>query len=138
MNKTIEEIICTTNSFIVNQDREVPIPGFFIIASKDNTKTKITDFSDQETIELTMLQKKVRDLMEKVLGIKVVYFFQNEDSKHGFHIWCFPRHEWMKEFGYKIESVRTIMKYAEQNMFTDENLKFVKVYCDKMRNEMQI
>lgn len=44
----------------------------------------------------------------------------------GFHLWMFPRYEWMKEFGAKIESVRPIMKYAQGLEITDELLAEVK------------
>lgn len=136
--KYIDEKIFETESFVVGQDWEVPILGFFIIASKDKTKNKISDFSDSELSELILLQKKVRLAMENLLGIKVVYFFQNEDTEHGFHIWCFPRHPWMEEFGIKIESVRPIMEFAKDNMFTEENLEIIKKSCGEIRKELQI
>lgn len=138
MNKSfIDEQILETENFLVAQDWEVPIPGFFIISSKDKTKSKISDFSESELIELIALQKKVRILMQDLLGINVVYFFQNEDTEHGFHVWCFPRHVWMEEFGFKIQSVRPIMEFAKQNLFTEQNLKFVREYCEIARKNLK-
>jgi len=63
--------------------------------------------------------------MKEVLKIKDVYFFQNEDSEHGFHLWLFPRLDWMEKFGRKIESVRPIMEYARDNMNNENDLRQV-------------
>lgn len=132
----IDEKLFETENFLVGQDWEVPIVGFFIISSIDNTKSKITDFSETELFELIGLQSKVRRLMEEVLEVKIVYFFQNEDTDHGFHIWCFPRLEWMEKFGRKIESVRPIINFAKENMWTDENMSLIKSACEKVRKNI--
>jgi diadenosine tetraphosphate (Ap4A) HIT family hydrolase len=133
MNKQIDEKVLETENFSVGQDWEVPIPGFFIIASKDRNKKSFLDFSQLELSEFINLQHKVRRVMKEVLSIEVVYFFQNEDSEHGFHVWCFPRLLWMEKFGKKIESVRPIMNYAKENLWTEENLKNVKDWCEAVR-----
>ncbi len=133
VHKQIECKILETENFTVGQDWEVPILGFFIIASKDKGKKSILDFSEKELAELIILQKKVRSLMFEELKIEAVYFFQNEDTEHGFHVWCFPRHAWMQNFGNKIQSVRPIMNYAKENMFTPTNLEEIKSVCEKLR-----
>ncbi len=137
-----KENIINTKTFVVEQDREVPIPGFFIIAPYDSLKAKrelrsITDFTDQEALEFLDLIRLVRTGMRDVLGIKEVYFFQNEDSEHGFHLWIFPRYDWMKKIGIKIQSVRTIINYAIENMAKDESItKKVKGDVKKMQKYM--
>lgn len=120
-----DEVILTTDNFIVAQDWEVPIAGFFILSTKRKIRS-IAEFNEEEVREFGVLIKKVRIGMSEALGINDVYFFQNEDSVHGFHLWMFPRYEWMKEFGVKIESVRPIMKYAQGLEITDELLAEVK------------
>ena len=75
--------------------------------------------------------------MKKVLGIKDVYLFQNEDSKHNFHLWIFPRHKWMEKFGRKIQSVRPITEYAEKNMTKDGNIREVKDAVKQMKEYMK-
>jgi len=111
-----DSVIVETTNFRVAQDWEIPIPAFYIVSSVQ-ARRSIIDFNDSEIIELINLQRVVRRGMKEVLGISDVYFFQNEDSAHGFHIWMFPRHKWMDEkFGRKIESVRSIMDYAVQHM----------------------
>ncbi len=130
-----KENIVTTKLFNVSQDWEVPIPGFFIIAPFRKIKC-ISEFSDEEAIEFIHLLLKVRKGMREILKIQEVYLFQNEDSQHGFHLWVFPRHEWMNKFGKKIQSVRPIMEYAKENMAHGKNLEIVLEYVKKMKKYM--
>ena len=114
-----DDTILITDNFNIGQDWEVPIVGFFIIGAKDKSKRSIEDFSEEELAELMSAAKKMRLAMKEVLKIRDVYLFQNEDTEHGFHLWLFPRHPWMEEFGRKIESVRPIMLHAQKE-FSDE------------------
>lgn len=129
------ENIINTDLFKVNQDWEVPIPGFFIIAPLRKLKS-IDEFADEEAIEFINLIRKIRRGMRGILKIEKVYFFQNEDTEHGFHLWIFPRHDWMKKFGKKIQSVRPIMNYAKENMVNDDVFKKVKEDVKKMKEFM--
>ncbi len=129
------ENIITTDLFNVNQDWEVPIPGFFIIAPLRKLKS-IDEFTDEEANEFINLIRKVRKGMRDILKIEEVYFFHNEDSKHGFHLWIFPRHKWMEKFGRKIESVKPIMNYAKENMLSDDVFKEVRENVKKMKELM--
>jgi len=129
------ENIIITKYFDIHQDWEVPIPGFFIITSLRKIKS-IDEFSDEEAIEFISLVRKLRKGMRDILKIEEIYFFQNEDTKHRFHLWIFPRHEWMRKFGRKIQSVRPIMNYAKENMLSDDVFNEVKEYVKKMKEFM--
>ena len=111
------------------------IPGFFIIAPLRKLKS-IDQFTDEEASEFISLIRKVRKGMREILKIEEVYFFQNEDTGHGFHLGVFPRHEWMEKFGRKIQSVRPIMNYAKDNMVSDDVFKEVKEDVKKMKEFM--
>ncbi len=126
------ENIIATDFFNVSQDWEVPIPGFFIIAPLRKLKS-IDEFTDEEANEYITLIRKVRKGMRDVLKIEEVYFFQNEDSEHGFHLWIFPRYKWMDKFGRKIQSVRPIINYATENMLSDDIFKEVREYVKRMK-----
>ncbi|MDP4007255.1 MAG: diadenosine tetraphosphate hydrolase [bacterium] len=131
------EKIIVTEYFDIHQDWEVPIPGFFIIAS---TKGKISldEFDDEETNEFSDLVRKLRKGMREVLGIRAVCFFQDEGTHHGlFHLWVFPRYEWMDKFGVKIESIRPIINYAKENMVNEDVSREVKDMVKKMRDYMK-
>ncbi len=130
------ENITTTKLFTINQDWEVPIPGFFIVAPIRKVKS-IDEFTDEEANEFIILVKIVRKGMREVLKIEEVYLFQNEDSEHGFHLWMFPRHKWMEKFGNKIQSVRPIMIYAKENMLSENVFNEVKDYVKKMKKFMR-
>lgn len=129
------ENIITTKLFNVGQDWEVPIPGFFIIAPLRKLKS-IDEFTDKEAMEFISLIRKVRKGMRMILKIEEVYLFQNEDTKHGFHLWIFPRHKWMEKFGKRIQSVRPIMNYAKENMLSDDVFKEVKGSVKEMKKFM--
>ncbi len=132
-----EETILLTKNFDFGQDWEIPIPAFFIAGARDKTKRSIQDFTDDELTELILNIKKVRIAMTKVLRIEDVYIFQNEDTEHGFHVWIFPRYEWMEQFGRKIQSVKPIMTYAKEHMTTDMNIQEVKNTTKKIKEYIE-
>jgi diadenosine tetraphosphate (Ap4A) HIT family hydrolase len=134
----IDEQVLLTDTFDVHQDWDTPIPGFFIIASRDESKKSVADFTDKEMTELGLVLKKVRAAMKEKLKINTVYLFQSEDTEYGFHIWLFPRHEWMNRFGTNIQSIRKIMEYAQENMATGSVLKEVKEAAWKVRDSLAI
>ena len=130
------ENIISTKLFTIHQDWEVPIPGFFILAPLRKIRS-IAEFTEEELSEFSTLLRKVRQGMQEVLQIDEVYLFQNEDTKHGFHLWIFPRYKWMNQFGRKIQSVRPIINHAKRNMTNDDVFKQVKDYVKKMKSFMK-
>ncbi len=127
--------VISTRNFEVSQDWEVPILGFFILSPKRKMRS-ISEFNDDEAIEFIMLLREVRKRMKDVLGIEDVYFFQNEDTEHNFHVWIFPRHKWMERFGRGISSVKPIMDYAKENMATDKVIKEIKKSVKEVKKFM--
>lgn len=128
--------IITTSLFVVGQDWEVPIPGFFILAPLRKVRS-IADFTNEELSEFGTLLRKVRQGMQEVLHIQDVYLFQNEDTEHNFHMWIFPRHAWMEHYGRKIQSVRPIMNYAVEHMSTDDVVTEVRDCVNKMKTYLE-
>lgn len=128
-----DETILETEYFKVGQDWEVPIVGFFILSTKRHIRS-VGEFTDDEATEFGQVITKVRKAMSDVLSIDDVYLFQNEDTEHGFHLWMFPRHEWMEQFGRKVQSVRPIMEYAQKIEATDALMTEVRNACSKMRD----
>ncbi|MBI4167938.1 MAG: diadenosine tetraphosphate hydrolase [Candidatus Aenigmarchaeota archaeon] len=130
-----DEKIIVTEHFDVHQDWEVPIPAFFIIASIRKIRS-VEEFNDEEAGEFIKLVRRIRKGMKEVLKIKDVYLFQNEDTKHDFHLWLFPRYEWMEKFGRKIESVRPIINHSKENMTNDRISAQVKKAVKQMKEYM--
>jgi diadenosine tetraphosphate (Ap4A) HIT family hydrolase len=127
-----EKIIVTKN-FDVHQDWDVPIPGFFIVASARG-RISILDFDEEERKEFYDLVFRLRRGMKDVLGIEEVCFFQDERTHHKlFHLWIFPKHNWMNKFGEKIQSIRPAIEYAKKEMIDEKNLSEIKLAVQKMR-----
>ena len=125
--------ILKTKYFDIHQDCETPIPGFLIISTRRHILS-IAEFSEAEMEEFSRLVKVTVEGMKTALGIKDVYLFQNEDSKHHFHLWLFPRLDWMNNFGKKIQSVRPIMDYAAKELNTPAQWNVVDKAVQKMRS----
>ena len=130
-----EETIIITKHFDIHQDWDVPIFGFFIVASVRKVDS-IADFTEEEVQEFSELLYKLRKGMRDVLRIKDVYLFQREDTEHSFHLWVFPRHDWMEKFGRKVESIRPIIDYAKNNMATEDVFREVKDAVGKIKEYM--
>jgi len=128
--------VLKTDLIDIHQDWEVPIPAFFIISLNRKVRTFI-EFTDEELFEFTKYLQILRRGMKDILSIEDVYFFQNEDTEHGFHFWVFPRYKWMEKLGRKIESVRPIINFAKENLTSDENIKEVEMAVEKMKVYMQ-
>lgn len=127
-----DEIIFRNERFTIGQDWEYPIPAFFILSPNRKIRT-IDEFTDEESHEYISLVRKLRKGMKEVLNINDVYFFQNEDTKHNFHLWIFPRHAWMEPFGKGIKSVKPIMEYALREMNNEKIIAEVKSCVEKMK-----
>lgn len=134
--KLFGEKIVETEHFDVSQDYEIPIPGFFILASKEH-KAGLADFSQKESYELMDLLRRTRIAMKEALGIEYIHLIQEEDSvtrDSHFHIWLMPRYEWMKSFGARVSSARDVIKHAKANMKTDEHLEEVRSAITKTKD----
>ncbi|MFA4960925.1 MAG: diadenosine tetraphosphate hydrolase [Candidatus Pacearchaeota archaeon] len=130
-----EEII-DTKFFNAHQDWETPISGFFIIASKRNIRS-VCEFSEEELKEFIELVYRIRVGMKELLGIKRIFLFQNEDSKHYFHFWLFPQYSWMKKFGEGSRSIIPIKKYAEKHLATEKNMLKIKTLVQEMKKYLE-
>lgn len=131
-----QDILAQSRFFEVNQDWEVPIEGFMIIAPLVRGKKSLDDFTNEERIDYVQFVSRVRSAMRSALGIAEVYFFQNEDSAYGFHLWMFPRHPWMERFGRKIQSVRPVMEHAKEHMADEKTIAAVKAAAEKIRTAL--
>lgn len=126
-----DEIVYKSDLFTIGQDWECPIPAFFILAPNRKVRT-IDEFTEAETSEYIFLIRKLRKGMKEVLNIEDVYFFQNEDTKHDYHLWIFPRHSWMEPFGKGIKSVKPIMEHSINEMMNESSLAEVKNSVEKI------
>lgn len=130
--------VLTTEHFDAHQDFEIPIPGFIILSSRRHLQS-IDEFTEVEKLDFIDTLIAVRAGMRKALGIYTVYLIQEEDTSHHFHVWVFPRYDWMSEqFGKKTPSLRPIMEYARKNLKTVENIKEVEESVNRLKDYFEL
>jgi diadenosine tetraphosphate (Ap4A) HIT family hydrolase len=129
--ETIGGIIASTPYFEARQDYAVPIAGFVIVSSKRHVQS-IDEFTQQERHDFIDFVCKLRTLMREKINIQTVYLIQEEDASH-FHIWLFPRYQWMNQFDGKIKSIKPIMNWAKEHLNTPENIDLVKNTVEALR-----
>ncbi len=129
--KCIGGIIASTEYFEAQQDCFIPIPGFITINSKRHVKN-IDDFSPEERTDFIEFLYKIRTTMREALTIETIFMIQEESASH-FHVWLFPYHNWMQQFEHKISSIIPIMQWAKQNLKTEENIKDVLDYAQRLQ-----
>lgn len=132
--ETIGGVIAATAHFEARQDYAIPIAGFVVISSIRHIQS-VADFNDEEKQDYIEFLCKIRTLMRDKLNIKTVYLIQEEDASH-FHVWLFPRYEWMDKFGSKIKSVKPIMLWAKEHLNTPENIAAVKKAVESLKQEI--
>lgn len=130
--ETIGGVIASTLFFEARQDYAVPIAGFVILASKRHVQS-IDEFSHEERQDFIEFVYTLRKQMREKLNIQIVYQVQEEDASH-FHLWLFPRYEWMNDLGHKLNSVKPIMQWAKVHLNTPENIDMVKRAVEVLRS----
>jgi len=122
--------------FDVHQDFEIPIPGFLILTSLRHLQS-VADFDDEEAGDFMAVLRKARALQRDVLGIGTVYLHQEEDTSHHFHLWLFPRHDWMSAFGRKAPAMTPIMEHARTALRSKAQLGALDEAVAALRAEAQ-
>lgn len=129
-------LICSTKHFGVNQDCEIPIPGFIIVSSKRHIQS-IDQFTEEEQKDFISLIIKLRKGMREVLDINQVDIISvelPERKDEHFHLWLYPvTKEATERFGTGIKAVKPMMNYAKENLKTPENIEKVEEYAKKLR-----
>ena len=129
----LDEIIYETKYFIANQDWEIAIPGFYIVSPKRKVSSLI-EFTDEEAVDFIKTVKTIRKAMLDVLNIKNVYFFHDDASLYGFHLWMLPNYSWMNKIIKESQGIiLPIWRYAKKNMTTKKNIKKTREAAKKMR-----
>ena len=125
-------IIKETENFILHQDPEIPIKGFLIIASKQHIKS-ITQLSKSQALEFFELCYDARIALLSFEDIRECNLIQEEKSGH-FHFWILPKYTWMNDlFENSLSSIRPIMKYVRENLKTEQNIKDIEFYVERLK-----
>ena len=96
--------IVDAESFYIQQDYEIQIAGFFVIASKRHI-IGFADFTKAEQKEFIELLCNLRKFMRNELKLNRVILFMresiidNKSSSSHFHVALLPEYNWMKGKG---------------------------------------
>ena len=109
-------------NFLLSQDWELPIPGFFVIAPKRHMEN-FNELTQEERKNIFEIINKTIDILKdaKVCD-RFNVIFEEKLNSH-FHIWIMPRFKWMEQFGSISKNIGLIFQFAINNMKTEENLK---------------
>lgn len=77
-------------SFVIRQDAECPVPGFYILSTKKHIMT-IGDLSPREAAQIGIISNRLRVNMLNALGIQRIHMILEERmiNPH-LHIWFLP------------------------------------------------
>ncbi len=122
-------VIYDGNAVVLGADPEVPIPGFLIISSKRHV-TSFSQYTKEERLEIGEVLYYAEKALKDLKIADELTIVQEERSKH-FHIWIFPKYDWMVEkFGQGISYLRDIAKYAKDHATDKEKESIVKIVDD--------
>lgn len=131
--------IWSNKDFIVRQDAECPVPGFYIISTRKHIQL-ISDFSIKQAQELGILIYKIRFYMKEILKInRVEIILEERKVNPHFHIWLLPLWEDIID-KYEIDPKvwnSNILQYIQLFEYNTKIKKAILQYNSQMRNILQ-
>lgn len=88
--------------------------------------------NSDEQKELSTLIVRARDIACKMNPTIEYTIIIEERSKH-FHVWLFPRLEWMKEYPNSLSSIRDIMNFSRSNHSNSDNISKILNAVDRAK-----
>ncbi len=82
--------------FVINHSNECPLPGYFIVAIKDNI-TSLTDLSMPLYNEFMLLVKNTYTIVEKIIKPAKIYTCMFGELQPKLHVHVFPRTQHLTE-----------------------------------------
>lgn len=125
------------DKFILSQDFELPIQGFFVVSPKKHIET-FGELTEAERIEIFEIVNKTIEILRKNnICDRFDVIFEEKKNRH-FHIWIMPRHKWMQEIGGNIiDNIGKIFEYSKANMRTKENFDKINEINNIIRKEFE-
>ena len=85
------------DTFVVRQDAECPVPGFYILSVREHINT-IGDLATEKASEFGIILNRVRIAMKNALGIRRIHMILEERMfEPHLHIWLLPLWESVME-----------------------------------------
>lgn len=123
-------------NFSISQDWELPIEGFFVVATKSHTKT-LSEFSDDMRNELfSIVNKTINILRDNKVCDDFDVIFEDRNDSH-FHVWIMPRLPWMKELVNEsiTSNLKLIFEYAKNNFRNEEVYERIDKICKMLKEK---
>ena len=131
-------MVYENDKFIVSQDRELPIVGFFVISPKKHIE-KLNELSEQERNEMfSIINTVIKIEKDNNICKDFNVIFYEKDKIH-FHVRIMPRHERMSKIcNNSTQNIGLIFDYAKKN-FRTENIynkinEAVKITREQLRS----
>ena len=124
--------------FIVSQDWELPIVGFFIVSPKKHIE-KLEELTAIERNEMfDIVDKIIKILRKNNICERFNVIFEEKKNKH-FHTWILPRYEWMyKENNNIIDNIGAIRDYAIKNFKVKEIFEDIRKVTNVVKDEFDV
>lgn len=121
--------------FVLSQDWELPIQGFFVVSLKRHVEnfSELTDIERNKLFEIA--NRTIKILKDNKICDRFNVIFEEKAGRH-FHVWIMPRHKWMEELaGNIIGHLNDILSYALENFRTQENYDKIKEISEIVSRE---
>jgi diadenosine tetraphosphate (Ap4A) HIT family hydrolase len=136
--KMDHSLVYEDEHFIIAQDTENPITGFFVIGSRRHFKG-FNEMNNEEKQKFYKLFLEMRRILGETFGVENVTVIQEDGSEGAhFHLWFFPWLSWMADMGESLGDIRKIMEFSRTNMRSTENLKEIKESIAKAREAFSL
>lgn len=116
--------VAETEHFVVHQDPEVLVPGFFVVATKAHVRS-LADLGREQGEEFARLVVATRRALAELDPRRDLTLVQEERSAH-LHAWLFP--------GAPVTTVRQAMAEASRTFVGAEALKGAAAFAVKARS----
>ena len=122
--------------FILSQDWELPIVGFFVLSPKKHIDT-FCELTDDERNEMFgIVNKTIKILRDNNICDRFNVLFEEKENRH-FHVWIMPRHKWMSDITEDItDNIGIIFEYAKQNYRNEDVYKEIENATNILRKEL--
>ena len=108
-------IIYENQNFILSQDRELPIIGFFVISPKKHIENFDKLTTEERNEMFWIINNTIKILRENNICNEFNVIFEEKQKRH-FHVWIMPRHERMLKICNNItQNIGLIFDYAKKN-----------------------
>ena len=123
--------------FILSQDWEIPIEGFFIVSIKRHAE-RITELTEDERNELFNIAVKTIDILKSNNVCDEFDIILEDKNDNHLHLWILPIYDWMSNLaGKDMNNIGTVIEYAKDNFSNEEVYKKINSITKLVRENFK-